>query len=185
MNRIYATAGALLASVALVLPGTDAAAQPKDKDRKEQKEERGKPDRPQGGKDDKEKKPKKAKHENGKQLAGDKVKKDGRHKLKDHGKHSAFIDVKGGKIAGVSVKHAEKGDVPVKKYKSTKNPMTAGAPGGWQTVAFVPVQQTYLGETWIGYAYIDDWGYEVIYWFPYDMVYDGDTGAIEYIPIYD
>ena len=26
------------------------------------------------------------------------------------------------------------------------------------------------------------YGDEVIYWFPYDMIYDGDTGAIEYIP---
>ena len=40
-----------------------------------------------------------------------------------------------------------------------------------------------LGTVWIGYSYIDDYGYEVIYWFPYDMIYDGDTGAIEYIPL--
>ena len=185
MNRIPAVIVIVAACGALALSGPPTWAQGKDKDRKEQKEERGKPDRPQGGKEDKDKKPKKAKHQNGKQLAGDKVKKDGKHKLHDHGKHSAFIDVKGGKISGVSVKHAEKGDVPVKKYKTKKNPMTAATPSGWQTVAFIPVQTTYLGETWIGFAYIDDWGDEVIYWFPYDMVYDADTGAIEYIPVYD
>jgi hypothetical protein len=37
------------------------------------------------------------------------------------------------------------------------------------------------GTTWIGYSYIDDWGDEVIYWFEYEMIYDGDTGAVEYV----
>ena len=50
-------------------------------------------------------------------------------------------------------------------------------------MAFVPAQSV-VGETWIGYAYIDDWGDEVIYWFAYDMVYDADIGAVEYIPVY-
>jgi len=29
---------------------------------------------------------------------------------------------------------------------------------------------------------VDDFGNEEIYWFPYDMILDGDTGAVEYIP---
>ena len=37
---------------------------------------------------------------------------------------------------------------------------------------------------YIGYAYYDDYGDEVIYWFPYEMILDGDTGAVDYIPIY-
>jgi hypothetical protein len=37
---------------------------------------------------------------------------------------------------------------------------------------------------WIGYSYIDDYGNEVIYWFPYDMILDGATGAIDYVPVY-
>jgi hypothetical protein len=40
-----------------------------------------------------------------------------------------------------------------------------------------------LGMTYIGYAYTDEYGDEYIYWFPYEMIYDGDTGAIEYIPL--
>lgn len=167
---------AALTAASLALAGGDALAQPKDKEQKEHQK---------GGKHDKDKKPKKAKHQNGKSLVGDKVKKNGQHKFHEHGKHSAFVDVKDGKIAGVKVKHAEKGDVPVKKYKTKKNPMTASAASGFQPVSMVLAQQTYLGETWIGYAYYDEWGYEVIYWFPYDMIYDGDTGAIEYIPVYD
>ncbi len=40
-----------------------------------------------------------------------------------------------------------------------------------------------LGTVWIGYAYIDDYGYEEIYWYPYEMIYDGNTGAVEYVPL--
>ena len=35
---------------------------------------------------------------------------------------------------------------------------------------------------YIGYAYVDDGGNEEIYWLPEEMILDGDTGAIEYIP---
>lgn len=175
MNQSIRLIVAALTATSLALAGGMAFAQPKDKERKEQ----------QGGKQDKDKKPKKAKHQNGKNLVGDKIKKNGQHKIHDNGKHSAFVDVKDGKIRGVKVKHAEKGDVPVKKYKTKKNPMTAAAPSGFQPVSMVLVQQTYLGETWIGYSYYDEWGEEVIYWFPYDMIYDADTGAIEYVPVYD
>jgi hypothetical protein len=169
----------LLASLALVAIGGPAYAQ-KDKppkEHKEQKEQRG------GPKEDKEKKPKKAKHQNGKNLVGDKVKKNGKHKFHVNGKHSAFVNVADGKIRGINVTHAEKGDVPVKKYK-TRQKMAQASTGGMQPVSMVPVQLEHMGTTWIGYAYIDDWGDEVIYWFPYDMIYDGDTGAVEYVPAY-
>src|SRR4029077_11926892 len=58
---------------------------------------------------------------NGKALLGDKVKQHGRHKLEQHGKFESDVDVQGGKVAGVSVKHSEKGDVPVTKYKTNKD----------------------------------------------------------------
>jgi hypothetical protein len=178
MKSTFAVIATLAAAGALALADGSALAQPKGKD-KEQKEQR---DPGKGG--DRDKKPKKAKHQNGKQLAGEKLKKEGKHELHKNGKHTAFIEVKGGKVAGISVKHAEKGDAPVKKYKTTKNPMTTAAvSSGFQVVAFVPVQQV-VGETWIGYAYIDDWGDEVIYWFPYDIVYDPWTGTTEYVPAY-
>jgi hypothetical protein len=171
-----------VAAFALAATGGFALAQPKDKDRggggKDRQEQRDK-----GGPGDKEKKPKKAKHQNGKNLVGDKVKKNGKHKFHEHGKHAAYVDVQDGKIRGVNVKHAEKGDVPVKKYKTNKQ-MADASSGGVMPVNLILAQATYLGTTWIGYAYIDDWGDEVIYWFPYDMIYDGDTGAIEYIPVY-
>ena len=46
------------------------------------------------------------------------------------------------------------------------------------------VQYQYVGTTWIGYSYIDEYGYEDIYWYPYDMILDGDTGAVEYVAAY-
>jgi len=120
-------------------------------------------------------------HHNGQKLLGDNIKKDRIHKLHKNGDYQATVQVTKGKVAGVKVKHAKKGDVPVKKYKTTKKMVEAGA---IQRVAFNLAQVQYLGTTWIGYAYIDDYGDEVIYWFPYDVIYDGDTGAIEYIPVY-
>jgi hypothetical protein len=32
-------------------------------------------------------------------------------------------------------------------------------------------------------SYVDDEGNEEIYWFPVEEIYDGDTGAVEYVPI--
>lgn len=120
-------------------------------------------------------------HHDGKQLVGDKIKKDGRHEIDKKGAYTAAVDVKNGKIAGMHVKHDTKGEVPVKKYKTNKD-MSKESGGSMKKTAFIPVQAQYLGTTWIGYSYVDDFGDEEIYWFPYDMILDGDTGAIEYVP---
>ena len=174
----------LLASFALMAIDGSAVAQPKDKEPKEQKQPKGQKDQgPQGAKENKEKKAKKQKHENGKTLVGDKIKKNGKQKFHENGKHSAFVNVKDGKIAGVSVNHAEKGEVPVKKYRTTKK-MAQAPTMGMQTVSMQLAQAVYIETVWIGYSYYDDYGDEVIYWFPYDMIYDGETGAVEYIPVY-
>jgi hypothetical protein len=81
------------------------------------------------------------------------------------------------------VNHADKGSVAVTKYKTTKH-MAKGATSGVQFASYLLAQSQYIGTMWIGYGYIDEWGDEYIYWFPYDMIYDGDTGAIEYYPAY-
>ena len=176
MPRILNVMVMLSTVIGLVAIDGSAFAQSKDKDRKEQSDTKGK-------KDGKERKVKEHKHHNGKDLVGEKVKKDGKHEFHKNGKHTAFVNVKGGKIAGVTVTHSEKGNVPVKKYKTTKK-MVDTSTIGIQPVSLVLAQAEYLGTTWIGYSYYDDFGYEYIYWFPYDMIYDGDTGAVEYIPLY-
>jgi hypothetical protein len=168
---------AAIAIAALAAVDGSALAQPKDKhkDNKEAKEQKD-----HGNAGAKEKKAK-HQHKNGKALLGDRIKTNGKHKLEQHGKHTAYANTRDGKIAGVVVESADGGKVPVKKYKTSKK-MAASA--GVQPVSLQLAQAQYMGSTWIGYAYIDEWGDEVIYWYEYDMVYDGDTGAVEYIPVY-
>ena len=174
MVRIIRLLAPIFVVLGLVMADGSALAQPKDKDKGQDRKEQG------DSKPSKEKK--QHKHHAGKDLVGDKVKKDGTHKLHENGKHTASVNVSKGKITGVKVKHAEKGDVRVTKYKTTKK-MADGPMDGIQLASFNLAQTQYLGLVWIGYSYLDDWGDEVIYWFPYDMVYDGDTGAVEYYPV--
>jgi hypothetical protein len=121
----------------------------------------------------------KVNHHNGQQLLGQKIKTNGNHVIHTKGSYTTSVEVKDGKVAGVHVKHAKKGDVPVKKYKTDKKMARVD---GHQYGSVVLVQAQYLGTTYIGYSYTDEYGVEEIYWFPYDMILDGDTGAIEYVP---
>ena len=123
----------------------------------------------------------KVEHQNGKQLLGENIKSDGNHVTDKKGDYTASVEVKNGKVAGVHVNHAKKGDVPVKKYKTNKKMAQADGPQ-YKNAFFVLPQDQYLGTTWIGYSYVDAYGVETIYWFPYDMILDGATGAIEYVP---
>ena len=124
---------------------------------------------------------KKAAHHDGKKLLGEKIKTNGRHVIDKNGPHTVSVDVKDGKVAGLHVKHDKKGELPVKKYKTSKKMARAD---GFQYAVYQLAQAQDLGTVYIGYAYIDEYGYEQIYWFPYEMIYDGDTGAIDYVPIY-
>ena len=166
-RRLFIATIAALGSSALVPPALAQGQKDKDKDK-----EKGK---------DKEKK--KHHHNNGKDKLGDKIKQNGNHVIDKKGDHTVAVDVKDGKIAGMKVKHAKKGDVAVKKYKTNKKMADAG-PIHMVAYDTMLAQAQSLGTTYIGYAYIDDYGDEVIYWYPYEMIYDGETGAIDYVPIY-
>jgi len=126
------------------------------------------------------------KHQNmsGKELLGNKIHENGQHKIHDHGKFSAFANVKNGKVAGVNVKHADKGDVKVTKYKTTNKSAQPPTSMGWHLISEAYAQDLYVDTIWIGFAYIDDFGEEIIYWFPVGMVLDGETGAIVYYAAY-
>lgn len=159
-RRLFATSVALLGASA-VINGAFAAGKDDDKNKVKGKG--------------------KATHKNGKQLLGDKIKSNGKHVLETKGPNTVSVDVKDGKVAGMHVKHSKKGDLPVTKYK-TKTKMASA-----DVLQFASMQQVQLqdlGIVYIGYAYYDDYGNEEIYWYPYEMIYDGDTGAIEYIPVY-
>ena len=119
-------------------------------------------------------------HKNGKDLLGDRIKTNGNHVIDRNGPHTVSLDVRDQKIAGMHVKHEKKGELPVKKYK-TKKRMAMAQPR-IVYASYMRVQDTYLGTTYIGYSYVDEYGDEQIYWFPYDMILDGDTGAVEYVP---
>jgi ribosomal protein L21 len=121
----------------------------------------------------------KANHHNGQQLLGEKIKTNGNHVIHKKGDYTTSVEVKNGKVAGVHVKHAKNGDVPVKKYKTNKK--MAQMDGNRSLFRTVQLQD--LGIVYIGYSYIDEYGVEEIYWFPYDMILDGDTGAVMYVPV--
>ncbi len=91
------------------------------------------------------------------------------------------MEVKGGKVAGVHVKHEEKGDIPVTKYKTNKK--MAQSSGHIVYASLRSVQYQDMGTVYIGYSYVDEYGEAEIYWFPYDMIVDGNTGAVEYVPL--
>jgi hypothetical protein len=88
-----------------------------------------------------------------KPLVAEKLKTNGRFQIHQSGQYSVFADVNNAKIRAVKVSHPGFGGVPVKKYKS------AGR---------------------VGYAYVDEKGAQVVYWFPRDMVEDPDKGAAEF-----
>src|SRR5205814_644231 len=65
----------------------------------------------------------------GRALLGAKIHTNGPHVIDKVGKNTVTAHVKGGKVAGVTVKHSDKGAVAVKKYK-TKSTEKLGQAGG-------------------------------------------------------
>jgi hypothetical protein len=88
----------------------------------------------------------KANHHNGQQLLGENIKTNGHHVIHKKGDYTTSVEVKDGKVVGVHVKHAKKGEVPVKKYKTNKKLAQAD---GHQYASFLLVQDQYLGTTYI------------------------------------
>lgn len=119
-------------------------------------------------------------HHSGADMLGSKIKNNGEHVIHKSGENTVAVQVQNGKVAGLHVKHATKGDVPVKKYRTKKK---MAQTDGVHFASFTLAQYQDLGTTYIGYAFIDEYGDEQIYWFPYEMILDGDTGAIDYVPL--
>ena len=113
----------------------------------------------------------------GMDLLGDKLASNGDQKLVVQGKFAISAYIHSGKIAGLKVRHAEKGDVPVTKYvKKAERP-------GRSDVRLASLSRASLAQLvpmWIGYGYTDDENEETLFWFPIDVILDGDAGAIEY-----
>ena len=189
--------GSLAATLTLLGLLGAAAPSPADppqkvKDKKEQKaaEKEDKRQDKQQGKQDKqdkkEQKPGKAKkqhHNNGKAVLGAALKSNGHHVLGKKGSYTTSAEVRDGKVTGVHVQHATRGDVKVTKYKTNKK-MAMARREPVQVASLEPIEPMEMQVTitiYIGYGYYDDEDdYEDIYWFPVDDVYDGDAGAIDY-----
>jgi hypothetical protein len=125
---------------------------------------------------------KKHNHHDGHQLVAAKLKTDGHHDIEKRGHYAASVESKGGKIAAFHVVHDTKGAIPVKKYKTNKK-MAQATRSHLTYASFVLPQDTDMGTVYIGYSYVDDDGNEQIYWFPEEEILDGDTGAVEYVPL--
>jgi hypothetical protein len=119
-------------------------------------------------------------HHSGAEMLGSKIKSNGEQVIDKVGEHTVAVQVTNGKVAGLHVKHSKEGDVPVKKYKTNKKLAQAD---GLQYASLTFAQYQDLGTTYIGYSFIDEYGNEQIYWFPYEMILDGDTGAVAYVPL--
>jgi hypothetical protein len=130
-----------------------------------------------------------AKHQQhaGHQLLGNKINTDGKHELHKRGDHTVHVHVANKKVSRVTVTHRTKGDVAVKKYKTSKKMVQASdlnfasAEVG-KLVQPASYQVVQAAIVYIGYAYTDGID-EYIYWFPAEMVVDPYTGAVEYVPV--
>ena len=124
-------------------------------------------------------------HHNGLQLLGSRLSTNGKHEVHKVGEHTVHFHIENKKVAGVSVIHRTKGNVAVKKYKTTRK-MAQGeieAPAEMNGSLVQPAgyQVAQTAGLYIGYSFSDGVN-EYIYWFPADVVVDPLTGAVEYVP---
>ena len=99
-------------------------------------------------------------HLDGVSLLGQKLKKNGKHKLHTAGKNHVFAEVRNGKIVGVSA-----AGMDVKKVRSTKKLADVGDP-------FLTLASTKLAQIevyYYGYWVYDPFG-DYYYWFTSDVV---------------
>jgi hypothetical protein len=120
------------------------------------------------------------KHQAGLQLLGSKINTDGKHELHKVAGHTVHAQVSNKKIANVTVT-GPKGDVAVKKYKSSKKMAAVGGSAHEYIVKVSTNEIAQLATDYIGYAFTDPVTLDTyIYWFPADVVVD-PSGAVVYV----
>jgi hypothetical protein len=127
-------------------------------------------------------------HHDGLKLLGNRIGTDGKHEIHKVGEHTVHVHVQGKKIARLTVTHRTKGEVSVKKYKSSKKYVqgdgyihTAEETDHLVQPVDFRVAQTIVS---VGYSFVDpETGDTVIYWYPAEMVVDPLTGAVDYVPL--
>src|SRR6516165_4297754 len=120
------------------------------------------------------------KHQAGLQLLGSKINTDGKHEIHKVAGHTVHAHVSNKKIAKITVT-GPKGDVAVKKYKSSKKMASLGGSAHEFIVKVAANQLAQVSRDYIGYAFTDPLtGDTYIYWVPADVVLD-PSGAEVYI----
>ena len=119
------------------------------------------------------------KHQAGLQLLGSKINIDGKHEIHKVAGHTVHAHVSNKKIAKVTVT-GPKGDVAVKKYKSSKKMASLGSSHEF-IVKISTNEIAQAASDYIGYAFTDPvTGDTYIYWYPADVVLD-PSGAEVYV----
>ena len=122
------------------------------------------------------------KHQAGLQLLGSKINTDGKHEIHKVAGHTVHAHVSNKKIARVTVT-GPKGDVPVKKYKSSKNMASLGSSHEF-IVKISTNEIAQAASDYIGYAFTDPvTGDTYIYWYPADVVLDPSGAEIYVYPV--
>jgi hypothetical protein len=121
------------------------------------------------------------KHQAGLQLLGSKINTDGKHEIHKVAGHTVHAHVSNKKIAKVTVT-GPKGDVAVKKYKSSKKMASLGSSHEF-IVKISTNEIAQAASDYIGYAFTDPvTGDTYIYWYPADVVLD-PSGADIYVSL--
>jgi hypothetical protein len=128
-------------------------------------------------------------HHDGAALLGGKINTDGKHEIHRVGEHGVHVHVQNKKVARVTVEHRTKGEVPVKKYKSSRKMVQSDGwvPAAIETSGDLVERADYRvaqAIVYVGYSFVDPvTGAEEYYWYPATMVVDPLTGAVDYVPV--
>jgi hypothetical protein len=118
---------------------------------------------------------KKKNHQNGHALLGDKVKKNGKHKIHKAGKVDVSADVTNGKVVGLTASDPAKGNLQVRKVRSRQKFAEAAPDIVEGRVQLAQANVVYYYGYWFDDG-VDDW----YYWFPAEYVIVDDTW-VEYV----
>ena len=129
-------------------------------------------------------------HHAGHTLLGNKHLKDGKHELHKVGEHTVHVHVANKKVTNLTVTHRTKGNVAVKKFKTSKkvvqekgSTQVVEASGGHK-IHFVAAGNDEVAQVttvYYGYAFFDGTDY-IIYWFPAEYVVV-DATWVEYTEV--
>ena len=113
---------------------------------------------------------KKKNQHNGHALLGDKIKKNGKHKLHKAGKVDVSAEVTNGKVVGLTASDPAKGNLQVRKAKSRQKLAEASPDLVENRVQLAQTTVVYYYGYWFDDG-VDDW----YYWFPAEVVIVDET----------